>query len=414
MANHPAAIDHLLRHPYVDKLFAFGHANDLDIRLVGGAVRDALAGWTDGLKKEADLDFAVNIPIERFIPLAQDAGYHIIPTGLSHGTVTVIDGGNKAEITQLRYDLDTDGRHADTCFTDDWAADAHRRDFTINAIYLDGAGQLFDPCGGIADLAARQLRFIGEAKARLEEDYLRLLRAIRFLSEYPELEMSSTELMVIKAEAENLARLSAERNTAETSRIFAGQGVDRAVRLIHRLGIDRQILGAPICPKFTDSDRSPLSDSQMASWFRKSELADQLVLVASDSKALEIMLTCRLKLSRHQQKKLLANSRLLSSRDELATASQSLSGDDWQKSCFRLGNLASFAYLHGCFSDAVRWQENRMRQIVHFVPPTCPISGQDVIVRYDVTGREVGVILDALTTRWIDSDFTLSKSELLS
>lgn len=117
-------------------------------------------------------------------------------------------------------------------------------------------------------------------------------------------------------------------------------------------------------------------------------------------------------LSRKQQRALVANIGYLS--DDASAAALPLDGDDWQKSCFRLANVASFAYLHGCIYGTYQFHEARMRQIVHFVPPICPISGQDVILSYGVNGREVGVILDRLTNEWVDSGFSLSKSELLS
>ncbi|MGB1910465.1 MAG: hypothetical protein ACPHTB_03030 [Candidatus Puniceispirillaceae bacterium] len=417
MAEHHAALSALRTHPLANRLFAFGREHNLDIRLVGGAVRNALAGWAAQTNNTIDLDFAVNLPAETFMALAEDAGFLVIPTGLAHGTVTVLDGTDKAEVTQLRYDLDTDGRHAEIGFTDDWAEDANRRDFSINAIYLDGDGQLFDPAGGIADLAARRLCFIGDADRRLEEDYLRILRAVRFLSEYPELDMPSEDLVAIRRHTQKLVSLSSERKTSELVRIFSGAGVDRAVRLLHSLSIDRLIFGASISDTFLSDDTqpqtaSPLSNSLIAGWFTQAGFASQLALLVSDLDRLAQTLPMHFSLSRKQQKALAANIGYLS--DDASAAALPLDGDDWQKSCFRLANIASFVYLHGCIYGTYQFHDSRMRQIVHFVPPICPISGQDVIMKYGVNGREVGVILDRLTNEWVDSGFSLSKSELLS
>lgn len=417
MAEHHAALSALRTHPLANRLFAFGREHNLDIRLVGGAVRNALAGWASQTNNKIDLDFAVNLPAETFMALAEDAGFSVIPTGLAHGTVTVLDGTDKAEVTQLRYDLDTDGRHAEIGFTDDWAEDANRRDFSINAIYLDGDGQLFDPAGGIADLAAGRLCFIGDADRRLEEDYLRILRAVRFLSEYPELDMPSEDLVAIRRHAQKLVSLSSERKTSELVRIFSGAGVDRAVRLLHSLSIDRLIFGASISDTFLSDDTqpqtaSPLSNSLIAGWFTQAGFASQLALLVSDLDRLAQTLPMHFSLSRKQQKALAANIGYLS--DDASAAALPLDGDDWQKSCFRLANIASFVYLHGCIYGTYQFHDSRMRQIVHFVPPICPISGQDVIMKYGVNGREVGVILDRLTNEWVDSGFSLSKSELLS
>ncbi len=412
MAEHNTALSGLRAHRLADRLFTLARDQKFDIRLVGGAVRNALTGRTAEADDRIDLDFAVNLPVDAFILLAEEAGFRVIPTGLAHGTVTVMDGTYKAEVTQLRCDVHTDGRHAQIGFTDDWAEDANRRDFSINAIYLDADGQLFDPCGGIADLAAGRLCFIGEADRRLAEDYLRMLRAIRFLSEYPELDMPADHLAAIRAQADKLSCLSNERKTAELLRIFAGDGVDRAVRLLHQLDMDRLIWRAPIHANFLAENTSPLSSSQMAGRFTEAGLVSQLVLLASDYDRLEEYLPAHLSLSRKQQKELAAHIRYLS--DKGGTRTYPLDNEDWQKSCFRLGDIAPFAYLHGCIHGDYQFDDGRMRQIVLFVPPVCPISGQDVIIRYGVNGREVGVILDRLTEQWADSGFCLSKSELLS
>src|SRR5437868_11769947 len=112
------------------------------------------------------------------------AGIRAVPTGLAHGTVTAISGGKPFEITTLRRDVDTDGRHATVAYTDDWAADAARRDFTMNALYAEPDGTIFDPTGGLADLEAGHVRFVGDAAMRIREDYLRLLRFFRFFAHY--------------------------------------------------------------------------------------------------------------------------------------------------------------------------------------------------------------------------------------
>ncbi|MGB2141930.1 MAG: hypothetical protein ACPH5R_05880, partial [Candidatus Puniceispirillaceae bacterium] len=147
-------------------------------------------------------------------------------------------------------------------------------------------------------------------------------------------------------------------------------------------------------------------------WFTQAGLASQLALLVSDPDRLAQTLPMHFSLSRKQQRALVANIGYLS--DDASAAALPLDGDDWQKSCFRLANIASFVYLHGCIYGTYQFHDSRMRQIVHFVPPICPISGQDVIMRYGVNGREVGVILDRLTNEWVDSGFSLSKSELLS
>jgi tRNA nucleotidyltransferase/poly(A) polymerase len=156
-------------------LAAAGHES----RIVGGAVRNALLG-----EPVDEVDIATTATPDEVMAAARAAGLHAIPTGASHGTVTVVADHVPFEVTTLREDVETFGRHARVAFTADWAADARRRDFTINALYSDADGTISDPVGGLPDLAARRVRFIGDARARIREDALRILRFFRFHARY--------------------------------------------------------------------------------------------------------------------------------------------------------------------------------------------------------------------------------------
>src|SRR5262245_63761893 len=160
-------------------IFAALAAKGFEARAVGGAVRDALLG-----RPVSDVDIATPARPEEVIAAVEAVGLKAIPTGVEHGTVTVLAAGHAYEITTLREDVESYGRHAKVAFTADWAADARRRDFTINAFYCGADGALFDPLGGWPDLAQRRVRFIGEAAERIPEDYLRILRFFRFGAEY--------------------------------------------------------------------------------------------------------------------------------------------------------------------------------------------------------------------------------------
>ena len=187
-------------------------------------------------------------------------GYRVIPTGLKHGTVTVIAHGDAYEVTTLREDISTDGRHADVRFTDDWVKDASRRDFTINALYCEADGTVFDPLGGLADIERRAIRFIGDPAERISEDYLRILRFFRFFAEYGRGSIDRAGLSACVAGRIGARRLSAERIREELLRLLVapraldalqamfehglvGEFVPAAPRLNHlaRLcGIDRE------------------------------------------------------------------------------------------------------------------------------------------------------------------------------
>ena len=150
-----------------------------EARFVGGAVRNALLGVP-----VVDIDIAVPIRPEDAMARLKAKGIRTIETGLDHGTVTAIAGSHAFEITSLRRDVETDGRHAKVAFTDDWALDAGRRDFTINALYASPDGEIFDYATGVEDLAAGKVRFVGDARIRIAEDYLRVLRLFRFQAWY--------------------------------------------------------------------------------------------------------------------------------------------------------------------------------------------------------------------------------------
>ena len=161
--------------PATRAVFRAISAGGFEARVVGGCVRNALIGLP-----VTDIDIATTATPQEVMRLAADAGLATAPTGLAHGTVTVIADGAPLEVTTLRTDVESHGRHATVAFTSDWLADASRRDFTINALYCDAHGRVHDPLGGYPDLVARRVRFIGDAASRIREDYLRIMRFFRF------------------------------------------------------------------------------------------------------------------------------------------------------------------------------------------------------------------------------------------
>ncbi len=201
-------------------------------RLVGGCVRDALAGQPVG-----DYDLATPDPPDRIMAALEEAGLRAIPTGLDHGTVTAVVGGRGFEITTLRRDLVTDGRHAEVAWTSDWREDAARRDFTINAMSMAADGTLYDYFGGQADLAAGRVRFAGDAAERVAEDYLRILRFFRFQARYGRGAPDPAALAAVQAGVPGLGRLSVERVWSELKRILAAPDPAEALHLMARLGV---------------------------------------------------------------------------------------------------------------------------------------------------------------------------------
>lgn len=212
-----------------------GHA----ARVVGGAVRNALMGLP-----VKDIDIATTATPLETIAAAKAAGLKTFETGIAHGTVTVVAHHTPIEVTTLRRDEETDGRHARVAFTSDWAEDAGRRDFTINALYCDRDGTVHDPLDqGLDDLSQRRVRFIGRAEDRIREDYLRILRFFRFTSEYTDGAPDPAGLDASIALKDGITNLSGERRRTELLRILAAPNAPALVALMHESGVLTPTLG---------------------------------------------------------------------------------------------------------------------------------------------------------------------------
>ncbi|WP_042442794.1 CCA tRNA nucleotidyltransferase [Azospirillum sp. B510] len=216
-----------------------------DARFVGGCVRDAWLG-----RPVKDIDIATHAPPERVMELLEAEGIRVIPTGLAHGTVTALCGGKPYEITTLRRDVESFGRHARVEFTDDWIEDAARRDLTMNAMSCTPDGDLFDPFGGLADLAAGRVRFVGEARRRIAEDVLRLLRFFRFHAHYGRGDPDAEALAACRDLAPRLPTLSGERVRGELLRLLTAPCAAAVWRLMMGQGIMVHLL-----PEAMDTDR---------------------------------------------------------------------------------------------------------------------------------------------------------------
>ena len=222
-------------------LLAALDAHDGTTRLVGGAVRDAVLGLA-----VKDIDLATRLAPQQVIGRLHAAGLKAVPTGLAHGTITAVAPGLTAEVTTLRRDVSTDGRHAEVAFTDDWREDASRRDFTINALYATLPGrQISDFFGGLEDLAARRVRFIGDPLQRIAEDHLRILRFFRFSARFAGV-IDAAGLAACRLRANDLMALSRERVAGEMQGLLGVADPVPIVTLMHAQGIF-----APILPEIT-------------------------------------------------------------------------------------------------------------------------------------------------------------------
>lgn len=226
----------LLRDPALCRVLDAIEAGGSHAYLVGGAVRNALIG-----RPVEDIDIATDARPEAVLRLAEAAGLKAVPTGIEHGTVTIVAKGRGFEVTTFRRDVETDGRHAVVAFSDDLAEDAGRRDFTMNALYADRTGRIIDPVGGLPDLAARRLRFVGAAPLRIREDYLRILRFFRFLAWYGS-EADPAAVAACREGRDGLEGISRERIGQEMRKLLMAPDPVPALRLMHRTGVLNKVL----------------------------------------------------------------------------------------------------------------------------------------------------------------------------
>ncbi len=343
-------------------------------RLVGGCVRDMLAGHDI-----ADIDLAAPDAPEAVVAALEAFGLRVIPTGLAHGTVTAISAGRPFEITTLRRDEETDGRHARVAWTDDFREDAARRDFTINAMSLDQAGTLHDYFGGQADLAAGIVRFVGDAAARVTEDYLRILRFFRFFARYGVSPADKDAVAAIQASRARLATLSAERVWNELKRIFAAPDPLGAIALMRELGVLAAIL-----PEATEF-------AALARLVRAAAPPDPLLRLASLLVGDTENLADRLKLANAERQRLAALRQNPIPREE-----------DDDADLRRMLAEAPAALLIDRVWLAGGPAEKLGRRLADITAPHFALTGRDALALGAVPGPHVGQALRNVKAWWLE------------
>lgn len=293
------ALASLLERPGLRRLLEVFNDGTEEARIVGGAVRNALLG-----RPVTEVDCATTMLPEAIMERAKQAGFKAVPTGIEHGTITVIVEGEPFEITTLREDVETDGRYAVVHFGRDFVRDARRRDFTINALSLRLDGQLYDYTDGVADLAARRVRFIGEARIRIREDYLRIMRFFRFHAEYAQGDPDPEGLAASGAERQGLTILSKERIRHELLKLLVARRAEDTIRILADHGFLPSLLGGVVefgrLGRVAAYDR----DNPVPIW----RLAALAVMVEEDAERLRE----QLRLSNDEHKKLAVYAKLLS------------------------------------------------------------------------------------------------------
>ena len=369
-------------------------------RFVGGAVRDALIG-----RQVSDIDIATPLEPEQVIQRLRSAGLNAVPTGIAHGTVTAIAFGKPFEVTTLRRDVATDGRRAIVAYTTNWAEDAARRDFTINAIYAAEDGALFDPAGGIADLEAGRVRFIGDARQRIREDYLRILRFFRFHAWYAKGAPDRLALDAARHEKDGLAKLSGERVRKELLRLLAAKTCLPSLRAMQ----DAEILPA-VLPEAKSLRRlerlTAIEDGEGI-------VADPILKLASllNGRDDALRVAERLRLSNAEKERLAdacGGDAIAESHDERAARAL----------VYRFGNARAsdrilLAWAADENPDPANWRA-RFSLARSWPRPAFPLHGQDVLAAGIAEGAEVGRILAKLEEWWIAEDFAPTREDLLA
>ncbi|MBN8814463.1 MAG: CCA tRNA nucleotidyltransferase [Sphingomonas sp.] len=358
-------------HPGLQRLVdALGPGN---ARIVGGAVRDTILGIDT-----ADIDLATTHAPDRIIDLLEAARIKAVPTGIEHGTITAVASDGVYEVTTLRRDLDTDGRRATVAFTDDWREDAARRDFTINALYADPvSGEIFDYFDGIADLAARRVRFIGDPLKRIAEDHLRILRFFRFLARFGDTP-DPAGLAACADRANDLMALSRERIANELLRLLVAPRAPEVVALMLKHGIF-----APVLPEIGDAARlEALANREKAAEIEPDPVR-RLASLLLDDPAAATAVGARLKLSNLQRRRL--ESAVLpvdASPRELA---------------YRLGMEQAV--------DRLLLSGNSLEALRGWTPPRLLISGGQLVAKGLTAGPDVARTLHRIEERWIAEGF---------
>jgi poly(A) polymerase len=391
-----------LKRPGTGRVFDALRDSGVETRAVGGAVRDTLLGLP-----VREIDLATTARPDQVMTLARKAGLKAVPTGIEHGTVTVIAGGVPFEVTTLRRDVETFGRHATIAFTEDWEEDARRRDFTLNALYAGSDGTVFDPLAGYADLAAGRVRFIGAAEARIKEDYLRILRFFRINAYYGRGPFDPEGLQASVRLRAGLDQLSAERVAAEFRRLLVAPQAMRAVEALFDYGLLSGLLGS--VPRLERLKRLIAIEERLGI------VPDALVRLGAVAVFVEEdaeRLAARLRLSNAEQA-VLALGVADPERADLPNESAA------KRALYRLGPSAFAAYVliawtdSGASPDDRTWRE-ALRLAERWQAPSFPLRGSDVTPLGDLEGPEIGAMLRRLEAEWIASGFVLSREELLA
>lgn len=370
-------------------------SRDTDARFVGGAVRNALIG-----RPIDDIDIATPLPPKDVVRRLLDAGLKAVPTGIAHGTVTAVAAGKPFEITSLRRDVATDGRHATVAFGGSWAEDAQRRDFTMNALYATAEGDVIDTVGGVADLLAGRVRFVGDPATRICEDYLRILRLFRFQAWYGTGPLDPAALSAAVAAGEGLDTLSGERIAKEMLKLLAAPTPAAVLRQMATGGLLDRVL-----PGRADLDRLERLCALEARYGFEPDGLLRLAALGGEGPAI----AQRWRLSKAQCQRLTA----VAAASPLAA---DLPHGEARRRLYRLGGQVFRDRLFFDWAGPAAGPDPAWFALLELVelfePPPFPLTGHDAVAM-GFQGAAVGRALRSVKVWWIESDFRPGRDALL-
>lgn len=357
-------------------------------RFVGGCVRNTLIGMP-----ATDIDLATTLHPKETIAALEKAGLKAVPTGIDHGTVTAVAGGMPVEITTLRKDVATDGRHAVVAFSTDWGDDARRRDFTMNALYADLQGHIYDPVGtGLYDLQNRVIRFVGDPARRIAEDYLRILRFFRFYAWYGTGEPEEAALRACINAASHIATLSRERVTQETLKLLAAPNAPHSLELMWKNRILPELFHvkynhSALVQYYTHSGHDPVAGLVLTS-----------ACDAEHSKVLETRMVFSGAVKKEYAQLCAALSSLKNTSEKTIKILIYRNNSDFVKKLYALY----------CAREGQKPDPEILHIIENWKAPKFPVDGDALIKAGQTPGPELGKKLQELEDQWIENGFSLS------
>ena len=388
----------------IKKIFKIieGFSSTSEIRYVGGCVRKVINN-----EVVDDIDLAVNLNPDEVLKIFKKNNIKFYEIGINHGTITALIDNKKFEITSLRKDVLTDGRHAKVEFSNDWYEDASRRDFTINAIYADIDGNLFDPFDGKKDLENGKIKFIGEADKRIKEDYLRILRYVRFFLNYSKKKHDLSIIKIIKQNLDGFNKISPERLLDEFKKLFYSHGFVKLTKDIFCSEIIKLIF-----PQFKNINIFKKLNNFAKENINNLDFVFLISLMIIDGSDNADYFIYKFNLSKKDQKRILFLDNFFSTTDN--------------NKIFSINNLRKILYFNGkqALLDLLYFQVFRSKKIdkklINFIElfkdeetPLLPLKATTLITKYNIPeGKELGVQLKKVEKKWINNNFEISDEEI--